>query len=103
MYIQGALLWENWLYFVQTKFFICLYIDLGCIFVGISVIFRANQVLHLLLCRFGVCFCGKIGYISCERTNSFAYMYIWGVFFGKVTGLRESLGTNFSIESRYKL
>lgn len=71
-----------------------LYIDLGCVFVGKSVIFRANQVLHLLICRFGVRFCRKIGYISSETTNSFAYMYIWGVFFGKATRLKESLGTS---------
>ena len=61
---------------------------------GKLVIFRANQVLHLLIYRFGVRFCGKIGYISCETTNSFAFMHIWDVFFGKATGLRESLGTS---------
>ena len=49
-----------------------LYIDLGCVFVGKPVIFRANQVLHLLIYYFGMRFCGKIGYISCETTNSFA-------------------------------
>ena len=47
------------LYFVGTKFFICLFVDLGCVFVGKSVIFRVKQPILLLISTFGVCFSGK--------------------------------------------
>ena len=61
MYIQGAFLWENRLYFVGTKFFICLYVHLGCVFVGKSVTFRVNQVIHLLISTFRVSFLEREG------------------------------------------
>lgn len=57
--VRGAFSWENRLYFVGTKFFICLFVDLGCVFVGKSVIFRVKQPIHFLICTFGVCFSGK--------------------------------------------
>ena len=64
-----------------------------------SAIFRGNKVLHLLICTFGVRFCGKIGYISCEPSYSFAYIYIQGEFFGK-GGITRDPGNDFATESR---
>ena len=64
------------------------------------MIFQVNQVLHLLICTFGVRFFGKIGYISCEPNYSFVYS---GCVFRERDGIKRDPGNEFAKESRWKL